>query len=65
MVTLVEGLALAKLALTVAALARKVRTAAAEVGASVSFSTVRSIVSKLDLGMTVLAHQGAARYRDA
>ncbi|MEJ1184518.1 hypothetical protein [Pseudarthrobacter sp. CCNWLW247] len=56
---------MAKLALTVAALARKVRTAAAEVGASVSFSTVRSIVSKLDLGMTVLAHQGAARYRDA
>lgn len=66
MVALIEGLALVKPAMTTAAIARKVHRVAAEQGwAPVSYSTVRSIISNLDPGMTTLAHQGAARCRDS
>jgi putative transposase len=65
MVALIEGLALVKPALTTAAITRKVRSIGAEQGwAPVSYSTVRSITTRLDPGMTTLAHQGAAAYRD-
>lgn len=64
-VALVEGLALVKPALTIAAIARKAnRVAADHDWPPLSYSTVRSITTGLDPGMTTLAHHGAVAYRD-
>lgn len=65
LVTLVEGLALVKPPLPLAAIARKAnRVAADHDWPPVSYSTVRSITTGLDPGMKTLAQQGTAAYRD-
>ncbi|MHA7221212.1 Mu transposase C-terminal domain-containing protein [Arthrobacter sp. RHLT1-20] len=65
LVALVEGLALVKPPLPIAAIARKAnRVAADHDWPSLSYSTVRSITTGLDPGMRTLAQQGGAAYRD-
>lgn len=64
-VKLVEGLALAKLPRTTAAIHQQANKVALHQGwAPVSYSTIRSIVGEIDPGMMTLAQQGAAVYRD-
>jgi putative transposase len=66
MVALIEGLALVEPALTTAAITRKVRSIAADHDwPPLSYSTVRSITTRLDPGMKTLAQQGTAAYRDS
>ena len=63
--TLIEGLALSKPKLSIAAITRKAQAKAAQRGwPMVSYSTVRALVTALDPGMVTLAHQGSAAYRD-
>jgi hypothetical protein len=65
LVALVEGLALVKPPLSVAAISRKAnRVAADHDWPPLSYSTVRSITTGLDPGMRTLGQQGAAAYRD-
>ena len=65
LVALVEGLALVKPPLPIAAIARKAnRVAADHDWPPLSYSTVRSIATGLDAGMRTLAQQGTAAYRD-
>src|SRR5699024_11744748 len=55
----IEGLALSKPRRSIAAIARKAQTKAAQQGwPMVSYTTVRSIVGSLDPGMVMLAHHG-------
>src|SRR5699024_2054767 len=59
------GLALSKPRRSIAAIARKAQTKAAQQGwPMVSYTTVRSIVGSLDPGMVMLAHHGPMAYRD-
>lgn len=61
----IEGLALSKPRRSIAAIARKAQTKAAQQGwPMVSYTTVRSIVGSLDPGMVMLAHHGPVAYRD-
>ena len=63
--TLIEGLALSKPKLSIAAITRKAQAKATQQGwPMVSYSTVRAIITALDPGMVTLAHQGSAAYRD-
>ncbi|GAA4393405.1 helix-turn-helix domain-containing protein [Brevibacterium sp. NPDC049920] len=65
LLTLIEGLALVKPRLSTAAITRKARAIAEMHGwETVSYSTVRSIVTAMDPGMLTLAHRGSAAYRD-
>ena len=65
LVALVEGLALVKPPLPIAAIARKAnRVAADHDWPPLSYSTVRSITTGVDPGMRTLAQQGTAAYRD-
>ncbi len=65
LVALIEGLALVKPPLPIAAIARKAnRVAAGHDWPPVSYSTVRSITTGLDTGMRMLAQQGTVAYRD-
>src|SRR5699024_11684869 len=59
--TLIEGLALSKPKLSIAAITRKAQAKATQRGwPMVSYSTVRAIITALDPGMVTLAHQGSA-----
>lgn len=61
----IEGLALTKPQRSIAAIARKAQTKAAqEDWPTVSYNTVRSIIRALDQGMVMLAHHGPVAYRD-
>ncbi|MFD6815221.1 Mu transposase C-terminal domain-containing protein [Enteractinococcus coprophilus] len=61
----IEGLALTKPQRSIAAIARKAQTKAAQQGwPAVSYNTVRSIIRSLDPGMVMLAHHGPVAYRD-
>lgn len=65
LLTLIEGLALVKPRLSTAAITRKARAIAEMHGwETVSYSTVRSIVTAMDPGMITLAHRSSAAYRD-
>ncbi len=65
LVALIEGLALVKPPLPIAAIARKAnRVAAGHDWPPLSYSTVRSITTGLDPGMRMLAQKGTAAYRD-
>lgn len=64
-VELVEGLALRRPRLSAAAIHRQAAAIAAERGWAVpSYATVHAIVRGLDPSMVVLAHEGAAAWRD-
>ena len=65
LVALIEGLALSKPRLPVAVIYRQVRqTALARDWWPPSYSSVYSIIRQLDVDLLVLAHEGAAAYRD-
>jgi putative transposase len=65
MIALIEGLALLKPALSTTNIARRANEAATTRGwPTVSYGTARSIVTRLDPGMRMLALEGPAKYRD-
>ncbi len=65
LVAFVEGLALRRPAPTIAHVHRRTAQLAAENGwPAPSYATVRQIIRALDPGLTTLAHQGTAAYRD-
>ncbi|MEV4130095.1 leucine zipper domain-containing protein [Nocardia sp. NPDC049707] len=65
LVKLIEGLALSRPQPSLASVTRRAARITAEQGwVPVSYNTVRSIVTALDLAMVTLAHDGGTAFRD-